>query len=153
MRLHADQSAALVLIAVAVTAIALTFGFDDVPAAIKQGMGPDRFPQLVAGVIIALAAVLFWQARGQTRVALEPIDRATWSVIGGAVLYMGVLWLIGLIPSLTMALIALGVLWGERRWAGLLLNAVLLPAVIWLVFVKGLKVTLPGGQLARWLGI
>jgi hypothetical protein len=42
-------------------------------------------------------------------------------------------------------LLGLGWLWGERRYGVLLLNAGLLSAVIWAVFVKGFGVQLPKG--------
>jgi hypothetical protein len=52
-----------------------------------------------------------------------------------------------------LALVALGLLWGERRWLQLLLNAVLLPVIIWAVLVRGLKVPLPTGLIGQLLGV
>lgn len=153
MRLNSDQAAAIVLIAIAAIVYGLTYRFDEVPAAIRQGMGPEVFPRLVAVVIALLAARLFIAAHGKRLEPLEPIDRAVpWVMLGGAG-FMVVLWLVGITVAMGLAILALGLLWGERRWGPMLANAVLLPACIWALFVKGLKVPLPSGVVGQMLGL
>jgi putative tricarboxylic transport membrane protein len=151
VRLTSDQQAALALIALATAAFALTYTFDEVPPAISQGMGPAAFPRLVAIVIVVLALWLFVAGRNSDE-PLEPVDRAVPIVLVGAVLFMGALWLVGIIVATAIAIFLLGILWGERRWLALAANAILLPGAIWLLFVKGLNVTLPTGVLGRMLG-
>jgi hypothetical protein len=65
---------------------------------------------------------------------------------------MAAVALVGLVVAMGLALIALGLLWGEQRYGALLANAVLLPAVIWISFVKGLQVPLPTGLLGKLFG-
>jgi putative tricarboxylic transport membrane protein len=153
VRLHSDQRAAIAIIVIAAIVIAITYSFDEVPAAIRQGMGPEVFPRLVAGVIIALSVWLILSAIGKEQQPLERIDRAVPIVMVGAVVFMAVLWIAGLPVAMAVALLALGWLWGERRWLAMAANAVLLPGVIWLAFVKGLKVPLPTGALGQMLGL
>jgi hypothetical protein len=58
---------------------------------------------------------------------------------------MALVPLAGMLPAMFGFLLGLGWLWGERRYGVLLLNAGLLSAVIWAVFVKGFGVQLPKG--------
>ena len=153
MGFNPDQRAASVLIALAAIVFALTFTFDEVPAAVRQGMGPERFPRLVAITVAMLSGFVFFQARGRTRKHHEPIDPAVLWVIAGGVLFMGLVWLVGLTLAMVVAILALGVLWGEKRTLAMVANAVLLPGVIWLTFVKGLGVPLPHGAIGRMLGL
>lgn len=153
MRVHSDQWAALTLIAFAALIYGLTYQFDEVPAAIRQGMGPEVFPRLVAIVITMLSLWLMIAARGKVQVPLERIDPAVPWVMAGGVAFMGLVWLVGITVAMGIAIVALGVLWGERQWGAMLANAVLLPAIIWALFVKGLKVPLPVGKLGQMLGL
>lgn len=151
MRLTSDQRAALALIALAVVAYGITYSFDEVPAAISQGMGPTAFPRLVAIVIMLLSVWLFIAGRRGDE-PLERIDPVVFVVIAGAIGFMGVVWLVGITVAMGIAILALGLVWGERRRLALTATAVLLPAAIWLLFVKGLKVTLPVGVLGQTIG-
>jgi hypothetical protein len=153
MSLHADQRAALALVALAALAYALTYTFDDVPASIRQGMGPEVFPRLVAIVIMVLAAVLFLAARNRAPAELPRIERAVPVVMIGAIAFMAAVWLVGMPVAMGLGLVSLGILWGERRWVPLLANAILLPLAIWAMFVKVLKVQLPIGEAGRLLGL
>ena len=153
MRLHQDQAAAAIIIALAACTYALTLTFPEVPSSVRQGMGPERFPQLVLFVIVALSLVLMVQSRGTPEIPLEPIDSAVLPAVLGGIVFMGVLWLVGMVVAMGLAIISLGLLWGERRVVPLVLNAILLPAAIWALFVLGLKVPLPGGTVAPLLGL
>jgi small-conductance mechanosensitive channel len=153
MTLHPDQKAALALIALAAVAFGLTYTFDEVPKAIQQGMGPERFPRLIAMLIAGLGLVLLVSARGRADTPLPPVDRAVYGVCAGGVAFIGGVHLVGMVVAMGFALLALGWAWGERRWLALSANAVLLPLTLWLLFVKGLKVTLPTGLAGRLLGL
>lgn len=152
MRIHPDQAAAVVIVAAAAVVFAQTLGFDAVPPALAQGMGAREFPQLLAALIAGFAVVMALQARGREAVTLDRIDGMVWLLLAAIPLYMGLLWLVGLPVSLAIALLALGLAWGERRMLALVVHAVALPTVIWLVFVKGLKVPLPTGVLGQMVG-
>jgi hypothetical protein len=153
VRIHSDQAAAAAIIAAAAATFAYTFTFAEVPLAFRQGMGPERYPQLVIAVIVVLCLILIVQARGKPDEEVPPIDRAALLACGGAVAFMLAVPLVGMIVAMGLALFGLGVLWGERRWLPLILNSVLLPIGIWLLFVRGLKVVLPPSLLGRLLGM
>jgi putative tricarboxylic transport membrane protein len=154
VRIHSDQAAAAVIIAVAAAAYGYTFTFPEVPKALQQGMGPERYPQLVSLVLIGLGVLLAIKARGRADdTRPPPLEPAVVLTAASGALFIGAVWLVGMPAAMVLALVALGLLWGERRWLPLLLNAVLLPAIIWAVFVRGLKVPLPTGVLGQLLGV
>jgi putative tricarboxylic transport membrane protein len=153
VRIHSDQAAAAVIIAVAAAAYGYTFTFDEVPKALQQGMGPQRYPQLVLSVLIGLCVLLAVQQRERPDPRLPPLEPAVILTAASGPLFIGAVWLVGMPGAMFLALLALGLLWGERRWLPLLLNAVLLPAIIWAVFARGLKVPLPTGLLGELLGV
>ena len=72
-----------------------------------------------------------------------------WYSGAALVAFMAVVPVAGMLPAMFVFLIALGALWGERRYWLLLLNAALLTAIIWAIFVKGFGVQLPKGLVAR----
>jgi hypothetical protein len=152
VRIHSDQAAAAVIIALAAAAYGITFTFPEVPKALQQGMGPERYPQLVLGVLIGLCALLAIDARGKPDTKPPPLEPAVVLTAASGALFIGAVLLLGMPLAMFLALLALGLLWGERRWLPLLLNAVLLPAIIWAVFVRGLRVPLPMGLLGQLLG-
>src|SRR5919106_766781 len=133
-------------------AYGITFTFPEVPKALQQGMGPERYPQLVLGVLIGLCALLAIDARGKPDTRPPPLEPAVVLTAASGALFIGAVLLLGMPLAMFLALLALGLLWGERRWLPLLLNAVLLPAIIWAVFVRGLRVPLPMGLLGQLLG-
>lgn len=149
---HPDTRAAIAVLAVAAAAFVVTLGFETVPQALMEGMGPERFPQLVIGVAAALALLLLWRSRSlppDPLPAIPPMVLATGALLVATVLVLP--WL-GVVPTMTVAMIALGLLWGERRlW---LLLAVALPfaAAVHLLFVRALGITLPVGPFGVILG-
>ena len=138
--------AAAAVVAIAVALFAATFWFEQMPEGITRGFGAEAFPRLVLGTIIALAILLLV---GKT--ANEPLPRIPPMVYftGASLLvFMAVVPIAGMLPSMFLFLVGLGYLWGERRHWLLLLNATVMTAVIWAVFVKGFGVQLPKGFFA-----
>ena len=139
----ANRLAAVAVIAIAVVLFALTFGFERMPEGITRGFGAEAFPRLVLGTIIALAVLL-----ALTSPQGEPHARIPAMVYysGAALLvFMALVPLAGMLPTMFVFLVGLGWSWGERRHLLLLGSAVLLMAAIWGVFVKGFGVQLPRG--------
>lgn len=153
MRLNRDRAAGAVIIALALGVYGLTLSFPEVPVSVRQGMGPERFPQLVCIVLIGLSLLLMMQTARTPEVKPDKIDRAVALTAASSAAFMGLMWLIGMPVAMGVALLSLGLFWGERRIVALVLNAVLLPALIWVIFVRGLRVPLPTGLLGQVLGV
>jgi len=148
---HADLVIAGVVIGFCAAMWGGTATFDDVPAALTQGMGPAAFPRLVLGVMAVLALWLAWTARGRPDPQREPVHRAVY-LTGIAILaFMGVLTMFGIYAAILFACIGIGWLWGERRWRLLAATGVGLTVATHLIFVTAFRIPLPRGLIGSWL--
>ncbi len=143
--MNSNRAAATVVVAVAAALFAATFWFEKMPEGITRGFGAELFPRMVLGTIVALAVLL-----ALTPASAAPLPRIPpmlWTSGASLLAFMALVPVIGMLPAMFVFLIALGLLWGERRRGVLLLSASLLIAAIWGVFVKGFGVQLPRGLL------
>jgi hypothetical protein len=138
--------AAAAVIAVAAVLFGLTFGFEKMPEGITRGFGAEAFPRLVLGTVIALAILL--SSFSGNKDALPRIPAMVYYTCAALLLFMALVPLAGMLPAMFLFLLGLGYLWGERRHGLLILNAIVLTAVIWGVFVRGFGVQLPKGVFA-----
>jgi Tripartite tricarboxylate transporter TctB family len=143
---NSNRVAAAAVLAVAAVLFALTFGFEKMPEGLSGGFGAEAFPRLVLGVIAALAVLLF--ATGGASEPQPPVPAMVYYTGASLLAFMALVPLVGMLPAMFLFLLALGCLWGERRYWLLGLNAVVLAAVIWAVFVRGFGVQLPKGLFA-----
>lgn len=149
---HPDIAVAAAVIALGAAAFVATLGFDRVPEALMEGMGPERFPQLVIATMVLLALLLFWRAIGTPPPALAPIPPMFAASLALVIATVVVLPYAGLVPTMTAAMVALGALWGERRWPLLLGVAFAFAVAVHLLFVRTLGITLPVGPFGFLLG-
>lgn len=143
--MNSNRVAAAVTAAIAVALYAATYWFEEMPEGITRGFGAEVFPRLVLGTIIALSIGLaFIPAPAEP---LPRIPRRVWYTGGTLFLFMALVPLAGMLPTMFLFLIAVGALWGERRYWLLVLAAALVTAAIWGVFIKGFAVQFPRGML------
>jgi Tripartite tricarboxylate transporter TctB family len=141
---NSNRVAAAAVAAIAVALYAATYWFDEMPEGITRGFGAEVFPRLVLGTIIALSIGLaFIPAPAEP---LPRIPRMVWYSGGALFLFMALVPVAGMLPTMFLFLIGVGALWGERRYWLLILAAALLTAAIWGVFIKGFGVQLPKGM-------
>jgi putative tricarboxylic transport membrane protein len=149
---HPDVRAAAAVLALAASAFVVTLGFETVPESLMEGMGPERFPQLVILVMAGFALALLWRARTlppDPLPRIPPMVPATVALIAAAV---AALPFLGVVPTMTAAMAALSFLWGERRVVRVLAIALLFGAAVHLLFVRTLGITLPVGPFGTLLG-
>jgi putative tricarboxylic transport membrane protein len=121
-------------LAVGVTALGLALlagAFLVQGEAAYAGVGPRAFPLFVGAGLTLLGAVLV--------VAL----------LRGAVLAAATLQPLGFPVAAALVFTAGARAFGSRRWIGNLAAGLVLGAVTWLLFARGLGVSLPGGLLDR----
>jgi putative tricarboxylic transport membrane protein len=142
-------AAAIVAFCGAVYAVTLTF--PSVPAALATGMGPEVFPRLLLGVLVLLAGLLAFLARGKQDEAREPIPAMVYWTALAMLAFMAVLWVAGMVAAMFIGFVGIGLLWGERRWLLLVAVGFALSACIYAVFAKGFGIPLPRGVIGDWL--
>jgi putative tricarboxylic transport membrane protein len=150
-RLHTDAVVALVILAFCAGVFALTFTFDTVPAALAVGMGPAAFPRLLLAVMALLALLLAVSSRGRAEEVREPVPAMVWWTAAAMLAFMGVLWLVGMVVAMAIAVVGMGALWGERRWLILLASGIGLSLAIYVFFTKVFGIPLPAGFIAERL--
>ena len=150
-RLHTDAVVALAVLAFCAGVFALTFTFDTVPAALAVGMGPAAFPRLLLAVMALLAIILAVTARGRAEEVREPVPPMVYWTAAAMIAFMGLLAIVGMVPAMIVAIVAMGAIWGERRWALLVASGVGLSLSIYGFFTKVFGIPLPRGLLGEWL--
>ena len=141
--MSSHRVAAVGAAAIAIVLFALTFGFEQMPEGITRGFGAEVFPRLVLGTIVALALLLF--ITSPSAPALERIPAMVYYTGAALLAFMALVPLAGMLAAMFVFLVALGYLWGERRYWLLFLSAAVMTGAIWLVFVRGFGVQLPKG--------
>ena len=141
-----------------------TTQFDRVPPILLRGMQPADFPQLVLFLIVALSAVLLFQAwrtgapepEADADAAPEDLTRAmspnVWKTMGLFIIF-AVVAPIDLFLGLGVFALCLTSLWGERRIWALVLVAFIAPLLIFFLFDQVFEIRFPRGLLTNlWYG-
>ncbi|MEM9782216.1 MAG: tripartite tricarboxylate transporter TctB family protein [Pseudomonadota bacterium] len=139
----------VVIVAICAGAIIVSLGFDRMPPILKRGIQPADFPQLIAGLIIALTALATW---------LDPVDvserigNQTWATFALMCVFAALIP-IDLFLALGVFAVLLAALWGERRLIALLSVGIVVPAAVFLLFDFAFQIRFPRGLLtALWYG-
>ena len=123
-----------------------------VPTSLSQEAPPTLFPRLLIGLIAILAIALplerVWKRRAGVDLPIgahgwpKPVMflTAAWTVL--AVYMMPIL---GVLPVMFGSALVLPLLWGERRYAAVVLFAILMPVAVAALFGVGLRVNLAFG--------
>lgn len=151
-RRHPDLAVAATVVAFGAAAFIATFGFDSIPESLMEGMGAERFPQLVIAAMVLLALLLGWRAIGSVASPLPRIPPMFAATLGLIVVAIVVFPHTGLVPTMTVAMVALGALWGERRWHLLIGIALVFGIAVHMLFVRTLGIVLPTGPFEFLLG-
>ena len=150
-RRHSDVAVAGAVLALTAAAFAVTFTFEEVPAALMQGLGADIFPRLVLATIAVLAVILAVQGRNRAPEFLDPVPPMVYATAAAMIGFLGAVWLIGMLPSMFIFLVGLGWMWGERRLIVIVASAAGLCLAIWIVFVRFFGIALPHSVLSDLL--
>jgi putative tricarboxylic transport membrane protein len=139
-------------VAAAVCALGLFFvagAFSIAGDAQYAGVGPRVFPYLIGGGLVILGAALGVTARRRARAEGEPVRRAAlgW-IVAGLVLAIAIMQPLGfpIAATAVFAFTARG--FGSRRPGRDVVAGAALGVLIYVVFSRGLGVSLPGGPFA-----
>jgi hypothetical protein len=109
--------------------------------------GPAYFPFGLGVLLAILGGMILFEALTIETEDGEPIGAFAWRplfIILGAVLLFGfMLPRIGMVISLPILVLISAYASEEHTWVGSIINAAILTLMSWLVFVVGLKLTIP----------
>lgn len=109
--------------------------------------GPAYFPFGLGLLLAILGAMILFEALTIETEDGEPIGKFAWRpllIILGAVLLFGfMLPRAGMVISLPVLVLISAYASDEHTWVGTIINAAVLTVMSWLVFIVGLKLTIP----------
>ena len=109
--------------------------------------GPGYFPFGLGLLLALLGAAVLFKALTIESDGGDPIGHIAWrplSIIVGSVVLFGVMLpRLGMFISLPVLVLVAATASDEFHWKDALINAVLLTAFSWLIFIYGLKLTIP----------
>jgi putative tricarboxylic transport membrane protein len=124
------------------------------PVDVVMGIGPSFFPNFLAGFLTLFSAILLINAlRGQSKGAVEPLRLSDKGVqrglitLGATFVFCVVLEPLGFILTSIVFLVFMIAMLGKRGPVALIVAPPLISFSIWLVFEKGLNLSLPSGLL------
>lgn len=135
-----------ILIFCAVT-FGITLTFEDVPPMIAQGLPPDRFPQVLIAIIALLAIYLVFENRKKGTKARKIVPPMVYYSSILMVAFVALFTWLDILIAMPLLVIALSVVWGERRYGWLGLYAVLYSAAVFLLFYEVMEVVFPNGPI------
>ena len=123
--------------------------FERMPPILKRGIQPSDFPQLLAGLIIALTPLLIWRDPVRVR---EALGRTTWGSLALLALFVA-LARVDFFLGLGAVAAGLAALWGERRALALVFVGIAMPLAVFLLFDQVFEIRFPRGLLTGlWYG-
>jgi hypothetical protein len=146
-----ELACAAATIAVAVAGFAATYLWEEVPAALTQGLGAVEFPRLVCAVLLALGVLMALRRPAQLEEPAPPLSLCFWATLAAVLLFLPLVSLIGMLPSILLFLVGVGWLWGERRHGMLVGSAAGVTLSLWLIFVRVFGITMPENLLTASL--
>lgn len=109
--------------------------------------GPGYFPLILGLMLAVLGLAVLFKALTIESEGGDPIGALAWRplllILGSVVLFGLLLPKLGLVVTLPLLIIGAGLAGDEFRWRDAILSAVILTGLAWLVFIKGLSLTLP----------
>ncbi len=138
-----------VILAFCAYAFYLTTTFDEVPAALGQGVPPHQFPQLMIAIIAVLAIVMVVETRKfppKKRAPVPPLVFMTAGLL--AVSVLAIHW-IGIIAAVMIVCALLPILWGDRRFLSVGVFTVVFPILTFLLFSEILEIRFPKGFVEK----
>lgn len=109
--------------------------------------GPGYFPLLLGLIQAVLGAIVLFKSLTVESTDGDPIGAFAWKPLGlilGAVVLFGLLLpRVGMVIAVPLLVIISSLAGDEFHWKGVAITTVLLTVGSWLVFVKGLGLTIP----------
>ena len=130
-----------------VAGVVFAIGATAYPMGSSARPGAGYFPLILSVLMAILGAVVLFKSLTIETEGGDPIGRIAWRPLVVIVLAITVFGLsidtLGLVVSVPLLILITSVAGDEFKWLGVVLNAVVLTVFSWLVFVVGLKLTIP----------
>lgn len=127
--------------------IGFAFGATSYSMGTSARPGPGYFPLILSVILAILGCVVLFKSLTIETHDGDPIGKIAWKpllVIVAAIAVFGALLpRLGMVISIPVLILMVSFAGDEFRWKGVIASCVVLTAFAWLVFVFGLKLTIP----------
>jgi drug/metabolite transporter (DMT)-like permease len=109
--------------------------------------GAGYFPLLLGVLLTVIGAIVLFKALTIETEAGDPVGTIAWRplvvIVGAIVLFGFTIDRLGLMLAVPLLIVISSLAGDEFHWVGVIANAVVLTLFSWLIFVYGLKLTIP----------
>lgn len=130
-----------------VVGLAFAWGATDYSMGSGARPGPGYFPMMLSVLMAILGAIVIFTSLTIEVEGGDPVGDIAWRplliVVAAIVLFAVALPRLGLIATTPLLIIVVSFASTEFKWPGVLIASVVLDVFSWLVFVKGLNLTIP----------
>lgn len=130
-----------------VVGLAFAYGATEYSMGSAARPGPGYFPMILSVIMAILGAVVIFTSLTIEVEGGDPVGDFAWRpllvIVGSIVLFGALLPRLGMILTTPLLIIAVSFAGQEFKWLGVLISSVVLTVFCWLVFIKGLALTIP----------
>jgi len=130
-----------------VVGLAFAWGATDYSMGSGARPGPGYFPMMLSVLMAIIGAIVIFTSLTIEVEGGDPIGDIAWRpllvVVAAILLFAVALPRLGLIITTPLLIIVVSFASTEFKWPGVLIASVVLDVFSWLVFVKGLNLTIP----------
>ena len=109
--------------------------------------GPGYFPLLLSIILAILGGIVLFKSLTIETEGGDPIGSIAWRpllvIVVGIAVFGVALPRLGMVITVPILIVISSFAGDEFKWKGVAINAVVLTAFSWLIFVAGLKLTIP----------
>jgi hypothetical protein len=130
-----------------IAGVVFAIGATNYPMGSSARPGAGYFPLILSVAMTILGAIVLFKSLTIETEGGDPIGRVAWRpliVIVSAITVFGMtINTLGLVISVPVLILIASLAGDEFKWIGVVLNALVLTVFSWLIFVVGLKLTIP----------
>ncbi|CAN7226901.1 tripartite tricarboxylate transporter TctB family protein [Rhizobacter sp. LjRoot28] len=130
-----------------VVGLAFAYGATEYSMGSAARPGPGYFPMILSVIMAILGAVVIFTSLTIEAEGGDPIGDIAWRpllvIVGSIVLFGVLLPRLGMILTTPILIIAVSLAGQQFKWTGVLIASAVLTVFCWLVFIKGLALTIP----------
>ena len=130
-----------------VVGLAFAWGATDYSMGSGARPGPGYFPMMLSVLMAIIGAIVIFTSLTIEVEGGDPVGDIAWRpllvVVAAIVLFAVALPRLGLVITTPLLIIVVSFASTEFKWPGVLVASVVLDVFSWLVFVKGLNLTIP----------
>ena len=109
--------------------------------------GPGYFPLMLSVIMAILGAIILFKSLTIETEGGDPVGSIAWKpllvIVGAIVVFAVLLPRLGMLVTIPILIFIVSMAGDEFHWKGVLVSAIVLTVGSWVIFIWGLKLTIP----------